>query len=125
MAKGTQPNLDREVVRTPLPQRPGRRSSDAANAHRAATDELLLTSLMRAQLGVTLMALAPTAALLIAYPLVASIVPSLASAHVFRLPLALLVLGGAIYPPIVLIGFSYVRRAERVERQFAELVQKQ
>jgi pilus assembly protein TadC len=118
------PEPQREVVRRPLPTRPGRRTSEPV-AQRDAYDNLLLTSLMRAQIGLTLMALTPTAALLVAYPLLASLIPQLASAHLFGLPLALIVLGGAIYPPIVLIGFGYVRRAERVERQFADLVHRQ
>jgi Flp pilus assembly protein TadB len=108
------PEPQREVVRRPLPTRPGRRTSEPV-AQRDAYDNLLLTSLMRAQIGLTLMALTPTAALLVAYPLLASLIPQL----------ALIVLGGAIYPPIVLIGFGYVRRAERVERQFADLVHRQ
>lgn len=122
-SKPPAPKPAREVVRTPLPTRPGRRSNDAGA--RAAYDNVLLTSLMRAQLALTLLALVPTAALLVAYPLIASVIPQLASARVVGLPLALVVLGGAIYPPIVLIGFGYVRRAERVERQFADLVNRQ
>jgi hypothetical protein len=37
-------------------------------------------------------------------------------------PLAWLVLGGLVYPFLWLLGRGYVRRAERNEQDFAELV---
>ena len=38
------------------------------------------------------------------------------------MPLAWLLLGVVVYPWLVLLGWAYVRRAERNERDFAELV---
>jgi hypothetical protein len=81
----------------------------------------LIASLMRAQMGVTLSALLPAAAIVLAYPLLASLSPGLGTDHVLGVPLSLVILGGAIYPPIVLLGLWYVRRTERVERRFIEL----
>jgi hypothetical protein len=86
---------------------------------------VLLTSLIRAQLGATLSILIPAAALLLLYPLLAVLIPGLARAQVGGIPLTLLVLGGGIYPPLVLLGFWYVDKAERVERRFANLLQDQ
>ena len=51
--------------------------------------------------------------------------PWLATAQVLGLPLTLLILGGGIYPPLVLLGYWYVHRAERLEQQFVELLKEQ
>ena len=64
-------------------------------------------------------------ALLALYPLLTAIFPWLATAQVLGLPLTLLILGGGIYPPLVLLGYWYVRRAERLEQQFVELLKEQ
>jgi hypothetical protein len=85
----------------------------------------LLTSLMRAQAGVSLAVLLPAISLLAIYPLLAVLVPELANFEVWGLPLALIVLGGGIYPPLVLLGYWYVRRAERLEQRFVELLKEQ
>jgi hypothetical protein len=84
---------------------------------------VLLGSLMRAQLGVTASILGPAVVLLALYPLLAVLVPGLARDEVLGVPLTLVVLGGGIYPPLVLLGFWYVRRAEHVEQRFSELLQ--
>ena len=66
-----------------------------------------------------------TLALLALYPLLTAIFPWLATAQVLGVPLTLLILGGGIYPPLVLLGYWYVRRAERLEQQFVELLKEQ
>jgi hypothetical protein len=115
----------REVVRAPA-----RRSTVAG--HSPAAGDLyqqdnyartLLSSLMRAQLGATVTVLVPAAALLLLYPLLAVLVPSLAQVHVAGVPLTFVVLGGGIYPPLVLLGFWYRRRAAHVEQRFVELLE--
>jgi Flp pilus assembly protein TadB len=85
----------------------------------------LLASLMRAQGGACLTVLLPALALLALYPLLTAIFPWLATAQVLGVPLTLLILGGGIYPPLVLLGYWYVRRAERLEQQFVELLKEQ
>jgi hypothetical protein len=85
----------------------------------------LLASLMRAQAGVSLAVLLPAISLLALYPLVAVLIPRLATLHVLGLPLTLIILGGGIYPPLVLLGYWYVRRAERLEQRFVELLKEQ
>ena len=83
---------------------------------------MLLSSLVRAQLGLAVAVLAPLGAIVIAIPLLATLWPHLVHLRVLGLPLFLLILGGGVYPPLVLTGLWYVRRAEAVERSFAELV---
>jgi hypothetical protein len=85
----------------------------------------LLGSLMRAQGGACVTVLLPALALLALYPLLTAIFPWLATAELFGLPLTLLILGGGIYPPLVLLGYWYVRRAERLEHRFVELLEEQ
>ncbi len=114
----------RQVIRTST-RRP------AAQARSPVRDDLdqpdaygreLLASLMRAQAGVSLALLLPAISLLALYPLLAVLLPRLATLHVLGLPLSLVVLGGGIYPPLVLLGYLYVRRAERLEQRFVELL---
>jgi hypothetical protein len=85
----------------------------------------LLSSLIRAQAGVSLAVLVPAISLLALYPLLAVLIPRLDSYEVLGLPLTLIILGGGIYPPLVLLGYWYVRRAERLEQRFVELLKEQ
>jgi hypothetical protein len=117
----------RQVVRS-QPRRSGGRASSPALDDLYEPDaygQELLTSLMRAQGGACVTVLLPALALLALYPLLTALFPRLATAELFGLPLTLLILGGGIYPPLVLLGYWYVRRAERLERQFVELLKEQ
>jgi hypothetical protein len=118
------PRPTREAVQA-TPRRPGRRGPLPGTADLYERDEYaasLLASLMRAQLGVSVGILLPAAAVVAIYPLLSVLFPAVADARVGPLPLALVVLGGGIYPPLVLLGFWYVRRSARVEQRFAELL---
>jgi uncharacterized membrane protein (DUF485 family) len=86
--------------------------------------DVLLHSLMRAQFGLTLSFIALAVGVLISLPLVVGLAPSLATRHLFGLPLTLAVLGIAVYPVLVVIAIAYVRLAERTERHFLDLVEK-
>jgi hypothetical protein len=55
-------------------------------------------------------------------PLVFFLAPGLADVRVLGLPVAWLVLGVLVHPWLVLLGWRYVRRAERNEHDFAELL---
>ncbi len=121
---------DRQLVRAPERRRLGARTLLPIRQSPVADDlygqddyaRTLLRSLMRAQLGATVSVLVPAAALLILYPMLAVLFPALDQAQVGGVPLTFLVLGGGIYPPLVLLGFWYRRRAGRVEDRFAELL---
>jgi putative solute:sodium symporter small subunit len=121
---------DRQLVRAPERRRLGARALLPIRQSPVADDlygqddyaRTLLRSLMRAQLGATVSVLVPAAALLILYPMLAVLFPALDQAQVGGVPLTFLVLGGGIYPPLVLLGFWYRRRAGRVEDRFAELL---
>jgi hypothetical protein len=115
---------ERETVRFVAGPSNGRLASPASEDLYSEDDygRTLLASLIRAQLAATLSILLPAAALLSLYPLLAVLFPWLAHAHVLGVPLTLLVLGGGIYPPLVLLGFWYVRRSERLDQRFADLL---
>jgi hypothetical protein len=84
--------------------------------------EVYMGSLLREQLrlaGVVLLALASGVGSL---PLLFHLLPGLTEATVLGLPLSWLLLGVLVYPFLVLLGWLYVRSAERNERDFAALV---
>lgn len=85
--------------------------------------EVYMGSLLREQLrlaGVVLLALAAGVGIL---PLAFSLVPGLVEVQVLGVPLPWLLLGVLVYPFLVMLGWFYVRTAERNEHDFASLVE--
>lgn len=122
---------------TEEPVRPGRQVVRAPHAGLAASSprpdvadlraggrygDVLTNGLIRAQLGLTVGFLVLTAAMIGTLPLVAFLWPRVDRITVADLPLPLLVLGFAIYPVLVGLGWVYVRLADRLERRFTELL---
>ena len=87
-----------------------------------ALGEVFMRSLLREQLRLALGVLTALALTLGILPLLFVVSPDLAGVQVGPVPLAWLLLGVLVYPWLVLLGWSYVRRAEANERDFAELV---
>ena len=85
---------------------------------------VLMGSLLRAQLRLAALTLAPVIVLAMGMPLVFHLAPQLADVRVMGVPVAWLVLGVLIYPLLFALGWSFVRRAERHEREFADLVER-
>ena len=115
----------------PRPERvrvtgPARRHTPAARTVDIDTETRLggvyLGSLLREQLRLALRILAVLAVTVGSLPLVFFLAPGLAGVHVFGLPLSWLLLGVAVYPFLLLLGWRYVRRAERIEQDFADLM---
>ena len=84
--------------------------------------KVYLGSLLREQLLLAARILGLLAVTVGSLPLVFFLAPGLDGVRVAGLPLAWLVLGVLVYPWLVVLGWRYVRRAERNERHFAELV---
>ena len=84
--------------------------------------DLYLRSLLREQLGLAVRILAAVAGCLGALPLVFHLWPDLADIEVLGLALPWVLLGAVAYPLLLLLAWRYVRRAERNEQVFADLV---
>jgi len=126
MTPGDQPP-QRVVVtspRTAAVRRPPGGSALRALDEQDRIGELLVRSLVRAQLMLALKLLAVLAVLLGGLPLLFALVPGTRDVDVLGLPLPWLVLGVLVYPALVLGGLVHVRLAERNERDFTELVER-
>jgi hypothetical protein len=86
--------------------------------------ELLVRSLVRAQLGLGLRLAALLGCLLGGLPLLFATLPATRDVVVLGLPLPWLLLGVLVYPVLLLGGWLYVRAAERYERDFIDLVER-
>ncbi len=110
--------------RTAAVRRPPGRAALQALDEQDRVGELLVRSLVRAQLALALRLLTLLAALLGGLPLLFAVVPATRDVVVLGLPLPWLVLGVLVYPALVLGGAVHLRLAERHERDFVELVER-
>ena len=83
---------------------------------------LLVRSLVRAQLGLSLMCLTFALTLTASFPVIAAMVPAVARTTVAGVPLTLIVLGFAFYPVFLAVGWFYNRHARQLEARFTHLV---
>lgn len=125
-------NDPRPGARPSRPQRvrvtgpPRRRTTATSRAGAIDTGsrlgEIYLGSLLRAQLGLAARVLGVLALSVGSLPLLFLLLPGLARLDVLGVPLGAIVLGVLVYPLLVALGWWYVRRAERNEQDFAELM---
>ena len=87
-----------------------------------STGRLLIGSLMRAQLGLSLLCLMIALTVTVSFPLVAALVPAVGRMRVAGLPITLIVLGFAFYPVFLAVGWFYHRQARQLEARFTDLV---
>ena len=83
-----------------------------------------MSSLLRSQLRLALLVLAALAVLVAGLPLLFTVAPALVDVHVVGVPLPWLLLAGGVYPFLLLLGWLYVRAAERNEREFTHVVER-
>jgi hypothetical protein len=83
---------------------------------------LLVRSLTRAQLGLSLMCLAAAVAVIGSFPVIMALLPSARRVRVDGLPLTLVVLGAGIFPVLLAVGWFYIRQASQLEARFIDLV---
>ena len=105
-------------------RRPPGRAALRALDEQDLVGELLVRSLVRAQLFLALRLLAVLAVLLGGLPLLFALAPASREVQVLGLPLPWLVLGVLVYPGLLAGGWLYLRLAERNEREFADLVER-
>ena len=82
----------------------------------------MVRSLIRAQLGLSLVCLVFALAVTASFPILCAVLPPLDHTEVFGLPLTLIALGIGIYPVILIIGTFYEYRSRRLENQLISLV---
>jgi putative solute:sodium symporter small subunit len=87
------------------------------------TGRVLIGSLVRAQLGLSLMCLVLTLTVTVSFPVVAALVPAVGRMRVAGLPVTLIVLGFGFYPMFLAIGWFYHRQARQLEARFTDLVE--
>jgi len=101
----------------------GRAASRLGDVHeQTPLGDVYLRSLLRAQIGLGVRLLLLLVATLGVLPLVFHLAPGLVDVRVLGLPLPWLLLGVLVHPFLLLLAWRYVRRAERNEQVFAELV---
>jgi hypothetical protein len=86
--------------------------------------DVYMSSLIRSQRRLALLTCAAVTALLGGTALVAAYSDSFRSGRILGLPVPWLVLGLAVYPPLIGLGWWTVRVAERNERAFLNLVRR-
>lgn len=85
--------------------------------------DVYLDGLMREQLRLSLSVLALTVLVLATLPVVLALVPAARSVEVLGVGLPWLVLGGGVYPVAWGLARWYTRQAERIEGDFADVVE--
>jgi hypothetical protein len=105
------------------------RSGTADGLHTELTEqtrvgEALVKGLVRAQLALALRLSLVVAIGLGALPLLFAVAPDVAQAKALGVGLPWLLLGVASFPFLVLVGWAYVRLAERNEQDFTDLVRR-
>jgi hypothetical protein len=88
-----------------------------------ALGDVYLGSLLREQLALAARILGLLVLTVGSLPLLFRVFPDLAEVEVLWLPLAWLLLGVLVYPWLLLLGYRFVRRAERNEHDFVLLLQ--
>lgn len=84
--------------------------------------DLYLGALLREQLLLALRIIAGLALTVGVMPLLFHLAPGLADVRLLGVPLVWLALGVLVYPWLVFLGWRYVRRAERNDADFTDLV---
>jgi putative solute:sodium symporter small subunit len=84
--------------------------------------EVYMRSLMRIQLRLALAIVGLLAVTVGSLPLLFRVVPGFRHLHVLGVPLPWLLLGAGVYPVILVLAVIYVRRAERIEAEFTDMV---
>jgi putative solute:sodium symporter small subunit len=104
----------------PQTRPPVRRGTEVAEQTEIGRE--LVRGLVRAQLAVSLRIAGIALVVFGPLPALFALVPALQDLRVFGVPLAWWVLGLAAYPVLYLLARLHRRQAERIEREFSELL---
>ena len=113
-------------VRVTSSRRHAARSRPVPLSHDVAehTDlgQVYVAGLLGAQFRLSMLVLGTITAGLLAIPLLHLVLPSVGRAQVVGIPVPWLVLGVAAYPVLWWASRAYARQAERIERQFSDVI---
>ncbi|GIH99335.1 hypothetical protein [Planobispora takensis] len=117
----------REVVTSPrtMAARHLRYTASREIDEQTRLGEVYMRSLVRTQFRLAMFVCTVLGCVVGGLPLLFLLVPQLREVRMLGIPLPWVVLAGLIYPAFVLGAWLYVRQAERNERHFAELVDRQ
>lgn len=88
----------------------------------SSVGEVYIRSLIHAQLRLALGTVAVLMLMLGSLPVIFALFPAVRRAEVLGAPVPWILLGGLVYPFLWVLGMAYVRRADRHESLFSELV---
>ena len=109
-------------VTGPRSAQPRRTSIASEIDAQSAVGEIYMRSLMRSQLRLALGIVLVLAASVGSLPLLFVLLPGFRHAAVLGVPVPWLVLGIGVYPVLIGLAWFYVRRAERNEAAFNDMV---
>ncbi|NLG23001.1 MAG: DUF485 domain-containing protein [Actinomycetales bacterium] len=114
----------RVTITHPSRQRPRMRPASLTREidEQTGLGEVYISSLIRSQLRLGLAVLAVSLGVLAALPLVFHLFPEIAAVRVLGVTLPWLILGLVVYPAILGAAWFYAHNAERVERDFVDLL---
>jgi hypothetical protein len=117
----------RVTVTSPRTTAPRRSRIEVAREIDAQTGvgDAFMQSLIRSQLRLAALLLGVLAALVGGLPLLFAFVPAVRETEVVGVPLPWVVLGALVYPVLCALGWFFVHQAERIEQDFAELVERE
>ena len=116
------PRASRVRVTAPAAARPRRTTVASEIDAQSEVGEVYMRSLMRIQLRLALSVVGVLAVTVGMLPLVFRLSSGVRRIHVLGVPLPWLVLGVGVYPVILALAVFYVRRAERIEADFTDMV---
>lgn len=119
-----QPGTRVRVTAPQRVQRSRRRTGAAEIDAQSELGEIYLSSLLRSQLRPALLVLGALVVIGGGLPLLFALAPSLREVTLLGMPLPWLILGVGVYPVFWLLGWLYLRSAERNEADFAEAVER-
>lgn len=125
-----EPGTPPRRARVTSPRRQARRRAERRPpaqelAEQTGLGEVYLSALLRAQLRLSLAILLGVGGVVLGLPALFVVVPATRSVTVGPIPLPWLAIGVLIYPIAFLAARIYVRQAERIEREFSELMRAQ
>ena len=109
-------------VTGPRTGRPRRASIASEIDAQSPVGEIYMRSLMRTQLRLALGVVLVLAATVGALPVLFELSPEVRHARLVGVPVTWLVLGFGVYPVLIALAWFYVRRAERNEAAFHDMV---